>query len=346
MVHRGWREGETMPDADASGGSTKLGKLLSHPLFILVAGTVLGSLIIPWITGIAAGRQLQREAQQKTALEGLEQGFEVDRRFNAVETAVESFHKRQDQTGSVLAAEQPAVRTQIGDLYQQFNGTAWWWFRQEFHKAKVLDLLSEARLRSLEDLDECYGFNLLSSTAELSRLETLVLADRRSPASADEASAIHQRLDELTSERDEYLQEMAHLVAGRGAPPTPRRSTGLQAGYWLLTRSIAAAGAPPVAQRATFQCWTAHDLADVETWLGKVEGPGGCNILEVDKNGERASWNARCRDDSRSSGELTLCSTRFGAMLRRGAPGAHAVAAPRLTERVRGERVGDCPTRP
>ena len=333
-----------MPDADPDGGSSKLGKLLSHPLFLLVAGTVLGSLVIPWVTGLAAGRQLQREAQQKTALEGLDQGFEVDRRFNAVETAVESFQKRQEQTGSALAAEQPAVRTQIEGLYQEFNGTAWWWFRQEFHKAKVLDLLSENRLRSLEDIDECYGLNLLSSTSELSRLESLVLVDQRSPAGWGEASAIHQRLDDLTSERDGFLQDMAHLVAGRGAPPAARRSTGLQSGYWLVTRSIATAGAPPVAQRPAYRCWSAHDLANVETWLGNVEGAGECSILDVDKSGERASWNARCRDNSTSSGELTLCSTRFGATLRRRASGAHAAAAPRLTEKVRGERVGDCPS--
>jgi hypothetical protein len=319
----------------------RIGAFLQHPLFLLCAGSALGSVIIPALTSRAADRRLQAEARQQTALEVLDHGFEVDRNFNAVRTRVESFIDQRLQARDPLTALQPELRSKFDDLYQDFDKTAWWWFWQDYHKAQVLDLLSNRQLRSFESLNECYRLNLVVSTGDLSHLRDVALASAFGAATATSAQETHARLDQITSDRDVLVQEMAALFTGK-QPAIADEGRMMRPGRWVETRAPRAPGTSPAASADDTRCWSAADVENARSIARKIEPGKTCKISDLRLATGQLSWSFACADGSAGSAKLTLCGALYRATVTRTVRAGSGSAAG-SEERLTARRIGDCP---
>jgi hypothetical protein len=314
-----------------------ISQMLRHPLFLLVAGTALGSVIIPGLTTIAASQKLQQETEQQTALEVLQDGSEVDRDFNEVRTHIEAFIDRQRQAHDALASQKADVQAKFDDLYQEFNKVAWWWPAQESNKARVLDLLSAGQLRAFESLEECYRMNLVVSTGELSVIRDLSLRGTFGDPMLQSARERHMRLYRLDGDRDQVVLGMAHLFTGQRPAIADDSRMNVAPGSWDVRRST------ETQENAEHEilCWQPGDVESARQVARKINGGNKCKLDDVEVSAGWLSWNAACGDGSRTSARAILCGSVLHATITRtggsGSPGGGSV-----TEDVTGERLGDC----
>jgi len=316
----------------------QISQILGHPLVLLVVGTALGSVIIPGLTTRAASSKLRQETQQQTALEVLQNGFDVDRDFNAVRTHIEAFIERQRQAHDALASAKADVQAKFDDLYQEFNKLAWWWTSQEYNKAQVLGLLSAGQLRDFESLKECYRMNLVVSTGEVSAVRDLSLLGTFGNEMLRHARERHERLDRLAFDRDQLVLDMAHLFTGRRPAIADDRRMNIEPGWWDVRRSTES----QANSGHELLCWNPGDVEDARRVARKIEGGGSkCTIDDLETSHGWLSWNAACEDGSRSSASTILCGSIYRATITR-TGGTGSPAATRVTEQVTGERIGDC----
>jgi uncharacterized protein (DUF2132 family) len=188
---------------------------LGHPLFLLLTGTILGSILIPALSTRFNAERLLNETRHQEALSTIEKGFEVDRKLNSVSTRLASFAKDHQRLHQPIVFNE-AILTKVEDLYVEFDQRAWWWSAEEFAKAKVLRLLSESQLKRFSSLAERYHDNLLASTAALDRLRVACLGASSDTAAAErEANSSVQELGQLALQRDQIVNSMADLFAAQ-----------------------------------------------------------------------------------------------------------------------------------
>ncbi|HXO41238.1 MAG TPA: DUF3617 family protein [Thermoanaerobaculia bacterium] len=316
----------------------RISQMVRHPLFLLVAGTALGSVIIPGLTTLAASSKLRQEALQQIALEVLQKGFDVDRDFNAVKTHIDAFIDRQRQAHDALASAKADVRAKFDDFYQEFNKVAWWWASQEYDKARVLDLLSAGQLRDFESLKECYRMNLVVSTGEVSAVRDLSLLGTFGDEMLRTARERHERLDRLDFDRDQLVLDMAHLFTGQRPAIADDSRMNIEPGWWEVRRSKET----QASSGNELLCWNPGDVENARRVARKIEGGGSkCTINDLEASHGWLSWNATCGDGSRSSARTILCGSIYRATITRSG-GRGSPAATRVTEQVTGERIGDC----
>jgi hypothetical protein len=190
-------------------------RILDHPLFLLLLGTMLGSVLIPSLSARFNTKRLLSETRHQEALNTIEKGFDVDRRLNSVSTRLASFAKDHQRLHQPIVFSE-AILTKVEDLYVEFEQRAWWWCAEEFAKAKVLRLLSNEQLEQFSSLARQYHDNLLASTVALDHLRVACLGANPDNRAADrEANSAVQLLDRLALQRDQIVNAMADLFAAQ-----------------------------------------------------------------------------------------------------------------------------------
>ena len=190
-------------------------RVLDHPLFLLLVGSILGSILIPSLSARFNAERLLRETRHQEAITTIEKGYDVDRKLNSVATRLVSFAKDHARLHQPIVFSE-AILTKVEDLYVEFDQRAWWWCSEEFAKAKVLRLLSGEELKRFSTLADRYHDNLMASTAELDRLRVACLGANPDPRAAEvEAKAAVERLRQLMLERDQIVNAMADLFAAQ-----------------------------------------------------------------------------------------------------------------------------------
>jgi hypothetical protein len=194
-------------------------KILRHPLTVLLLGTALSSLLIPYFSGRIDNEKLIREARLKKAMEIIGDNTETERNLNKLLTTLEVFHKDNSGPAARLTdykKEQKELRRIMIERYLEFDKQAWWWYSQINVEAKILDIASPQELERLHQISNEYGENLKTSTAAVDDLWNAFLRETYKPSDPRNAELMKQtrsKLDGLSQKRSTLVMESAQIFA-------------------------------------------------------------------------------------------------------------------------------------
>lgn len=186
---------------------------MGMPFPLLLVGTVLSYLLIPWISSRSTHRSLLKEGRVKQVTEILDQSVLVDKQLNSIHTAFELFEKAAVSEPSQYKTAEGKLDSRFYDLYSEFDRPAWWWDHNLPVEARLLDLPpgSEARI---ETLHEEYVKNLKDSTHEVDLLRGQFLVDGYKPGTKCNAEVLKDtdnELKNLATARGSIISKLAGL---------------------------------------------------------------------------------------------------------------------------------------
>ena len=194
----------------------KIDQFLRHPLTLSIIGTLLGSLLIPWIVGRSSKEAALADTRVKQAIQVMATSNGVDATINKIKTAFEGFEKdalsieEQDE----FLRRREDLRRRVYDLYSDFDSTAWWWPRNIYDQARILHLISPARLDKLNDYIGQYNNNLVETAHTIDIPWQAYLgtdAIRHGPGAKEVMPSLDKRLRNLQQQRGEIAGSMAAL---------------------------------------------------------------------------------------------------------------------------------------
>lgn len=182
-------------------------------MIVLIAGTILGSVLIPMLQTNADRAQLRREQRLRLAIVMLEHNSTVNAELNVLQSVLESYVK--DVVGNVDSSEAIALRRELQERlhqhYDRFNLDAWWWADDIRSQAVTLGLVTESERSRMETAAEHYRRNLNAATTALEQAGLWRLPYRAGPMSSDVRSRVLRTrilLDSLRVERTTILSEL------------------------------------------------------------------------------------------------------------------------------------------
>jgi len=195
--------------------------LIKHSLFILLFGTLLGSIIIPHINDVSARKRMQYEQKQRIAFDIFKNNLEVTEQLHTLHKTMELFHYEFYRMGSnkknyPILNEQKALRNRLNPLYLEFNKHAWWWYWDIYHEANIFGLVPTNESDRMIKLFEPYKNNLLKSLKTLDALWYSCIDEKYNPADSIMIKIINHtntELDSLTSVRTEIIKDFASIIS-------------------------------------------------------------------------------------------------------------------------------------
>lgn len=183
--------------------------VLRHPLFILLAGVAITSVLIPTVNERAARRRITEELRVAKSIEVLQASTETSRRLNLVLTELESFYK--DHPGVPSADERSRLAQRVQDLYREFDAKAWWWLPEKHSESMLLGLLPPERIPTTQTLMVKYERNLKDSIAAVDETWYVLVA---TPYRTDDPRvyrtlrASRRTVSRLRDERDSLVRKI------------------------------------------------------------------------------------------------------------------------------------------
>jgi hypothetical protein len=143
---------------------------LRHPLTLLIIGSLLGSFLIPYINSLSNRRQLLREARLKKVLEILHNNSGIKSQLNVMRTRLGMFHQdnlRQKPSPTELKQRQDKLAEDINERYLEFDKVAWWWHKDLYQEAIILEITTPDGSQKLAASLSEYGKNVEESVNAL-----------------------------------------------------------------------------------------------------------------------------------------------------------------------------------
>lgn len=191
-------------------------RILKHPLFLLILGTLLGSVLIPFITSQAAHAREVEEVRSQRALSALQENYQVEERLNVLLTTFGTFWSETDDTNR--EARRPELRTKIYSVYEEFDRTGWWWFDEAWQTARILSLLSPSETQEAQKLSDDYRASLRTFTEAMDPVWKMSLAQTPPPSAAEAEAALARARTVLNDSRTKRLQivgTFSHMLSRR-----------------------------------------------------------------------------------------------------------------------------------
>ena len=186
---------------------------LRHPLTLLIIGSLLGSFIIPYISSLSSKKQLLREARLKNALEILHNDSNIDSQLNVMRTRLGMFHQdnsRQKPSPTELKQRQDKLAEDINARYLEFDRTAWWWHKNLYQEAIILELTPPTGSGELlKRLDE-YNKNVVDTVDALNKYWSASLSR---DYKLEESGKITQIREEMDKNWDDLRKKRKTLVS-------------------------------------------------------------------------------------------------------------------------------------
>ena len=186
-------------------------ELTKHPLVVLLAATILGSLVVPFINSRIANQTRQSELKLNRAVEAFRSSATTERQLNELQTEFMLFAKNDLWENTQAVREE---RSRLSALYVNFNRDAWWWYWQLLQEVRLLHLVDEPADREMHSAIEEYTANLQQVTREAGLLWSF-LDGRRV-----DAKARHDALEQVTIRLEALRQKRQQLVGQMIAPLT------------------------------------------------------------------------------------------------------------------------------
>lgn len=194
----------------------RLDPFLRHPLTLSLIGTLLGSLLIPWIVGRSSKQAALADTRVKQAIQVMATSNGVDTTINKIKTAFESFEKdalsveQQDE----FVRRREDLRKRVYELYSDFDSSGWWWARNIYDQAHILHLIPPARLDKMNEYMGQYNNNLVETAHTIDIPWQAYLGTdtiTHGPGAKEIMPSLDKRLRNLQQQRDEIAGNMAAL---------------------------------------------------------------------------------------------------------------------------------------
>jgi len=190
---------------------TAASEAFKHPLVLLLVGTLLGSLIIPYLREREArNREIENLRLQK-ALVAFSANQAVDADLNGLLTGFENLFKARVQT---LDSERDhELQRQIYDHHNAFNRDAWWWFSQHITEAQIFGLLDSKSIGDARRLARQYDGSLRATTKALEKFWFLMESEPVLSPPGELEELIHTAREANTNGRRERLKVVSAFAA-------------------------------------------------------------------------------------------------------------------------------------
>jgi hypothetical protein len=191
-------------------------ELSRHPLFLLLLGSLIGSVLIPWLNTRADRQRLLREARLKAASEIIRHNLDMNQKLNTLQTTLELFHK--NNASSVIPVsershERAALRIRFDSAYLDFDQFAWWWYRDIYRDAVLLGIADKQKLKIISTALEAYTRNLSDSAGTVYSFAYQCFGPGYDPADqglTTRMGATRRRLTDLAFEREKLISQITH----------------------------------------------------------------------------------------------------------------------------------------
>src|SRR5262245_26680258 len=181
-------------------------ELTKHPLVVLLAATILGSAVVPFINARIARQSRENELRLNRATEALRSSATTERHINELQTEFMMFAKN-DQWNDPRARRE--VRSRLSALYAEFNRDAWWWYWQLLEDAGMLHLVDGASVGEVPSGSEEYSETLQQTTREAASLWLLLSDQPVDPKlRQDTLESVTPRLETLRQKREELVRRI------------------------------------------------------------------------------------------------------------------------------------------
>ena len=194
----------------------RLDPFLRHPLTLSLIGTLLGSLLIPWIVGRSSKQAALADTRVKQAIQVMATSNGVDATINKIKTAFESFEKDAlpvEQQDEFLRRREDLSK-RVYELYSDFDSTGWWWARNIYDQAHILHLIPPARLDKMNENMGQYNNNLVETAHTIDIPWQAYLGTdtiTHGPGAKEIMPSLDKRLRNFQQQRDQIAGNMAAL---------------------------------------------------------------------------------------------------------------------------------------
>jgi hypothetical protein len=191
--------------------------LASHPIVVLLCGVslsaLLGTLVIPYVSGRISDQKLLQEERAKEAVQIIEEINLVDHHLQSMQSTYEDFATNTRGSKKEIWAAQKQLRGTLTDEERVFNDHAWYWY-QTLDIRSVLLKLPDKNRRKLQSLLGQYHKNLEDSTKALEPVRKALLSKGYKSDDRDTwllLKASQHHLLELGQSRDDMAGQLALL---------------------------------------------------------------------------------------------------------------------------------------
>jgi hypothetical protein len=136
--------------------------ILGHPLFLLVIGSIIGSLLIPWIGDKISRNKVVQDARLRKAIEIVDNNTKTVSQLNSMVTRLTSFHEnnvRRSPAPDKLRELQEKLVEDMDSRWAEFEKTGWWWYQDLNDEAVILGMIPAGGSATLRQHVNAYHDN-------------------------------------------------------------------------------------------------------------------------------------------------------------------------------------------
>jgi hypothetical protein len=192
-----------------------IAEAMRHPLILLMLGSILTSIIIPWLNARSARVEQVQLARADKAKEILKSVSADNARVNLMRAAFDTFEKEGGLVASIqLEERRTELRKRVYDGYNEFESTAWWWYWEIAREAEIFGWLSSGDLERLKKFCVEYQQNLEAVSKSIQRPWRRYLSEIKENASDKKLTVmpeVSSELGALQSKREAICKAMVQL---------------------------------------------------------------------------------------------------------------------------------------
>jgi hypothetical protein len=203
-----------------------LTEALKHPLFLLIVGALITSLLIPYLNDQFNRTRVRQETSLRKVLEIGLHNTEFNSELNTLKTMMQSFHSqnvRLQLQPDELKEAQRNFRDDFNARYLALDEKAWYWYWDLGREAEVLNLISPNKLQMLDaDLNK-YGANVTKSIEAMRPLWRALTSHDYNPNDKEYREKFDKMLNEVNVELSPLFETRKALVESISKHFAPNR---------------------------------------------------------------------------------------------------------------------------
>lgn len=188
--------------------------VLSHPLFLLVVGSIVGSLLIPPVSEKINRQKVLHEARLRKAVEIVDNNTRTITQLNSMITRLSSFHDtniRRQPSPEKLKQLQEKLVEDMDNRWLEFEKTGWWWYQDLNDEAVILGIIPAAGTSALRQHVNAYHANILATSNAMKlmwRPCTAADYDYKDARITKSREEMNQKLNDLFNERIQLVNNL------------------------------------------------------------------------------------------------------------------------------------------
>jgi hypothetical protein len=178
---------------------------LRHPLTILLIGTVLGSILIPWGADVLSKQRAKQEAKTQLLMRILEYDTVTRQGLLSIHTRLYTFHENMRSfapSESELRTEQGKLFEAANNQYLEFDKGVWPTAQQIMNELRVHKLVSDSELEVIHKNFDEYQRQMWYARDAIADLWHACMSAKYSPSDPS--------IDQLHGKADEVRKKLEH----------------------------------------------------------------------------------------------------------------------------------------